>query len=87
MYSLDIRPSLQKKLAKLGRKNSLQAKMILKKSKKIIQNPHHFKNLRSPLQHLKRVHIDKHFVLVFSVNESEKLITLENFDHHDKIYR
>ena len=53
----------------------------------ILKNSHRFKNLRSPLQHLKRVHIDQHFVLTFSVDEISKTVTFEDFDHHDNIYR
>lgn len=33
----------------------------------------------------KRVHIDKHFV--FSVDEDCKTVTLEDFDHHNNIYK
>jgi YafQ family addiction module toxin component len=86
MYSLIIDSELDKKLEKLYKKNRKQVEMIFKKSEEIIQNPNHYKNLRKPLQHWKRVHIDKHFVLTFSVNEETKTITLEDFDHHDNIY-
>jgi len=61
--------------------------IIGKKVKEIIQNPHRYKNLRSPLNGWKRVHIDKHFVLAFSVNENTKTVTLEDYDHHDNIYK
>ena len=30
-----------------------------------LNNPQHYKNLRKPLQHLKRIHVDKSFVLTF----------------------
>ena len=86
MYSLSIRPELDKKLAKLHQKNRKQFDIIMKKAEEIIQNPDHYKNLRAPLQHWKRVHIDKHFVLTFSVNKETKTITLEDLDHHDNIY-
>jgi len=39
------------------------------------------------MQHLKRVHIDKSFVLVFSVDESNKKVIIEEYDHHDRIYK
>jgi YafQ family addiction module toxin component len=87
MYDLDINPDLKKKLTKLAKKNPKQTKIIVNKSQEIIQNPHHYKNLRAPLQHWKRVHIDKHFVLVFSVDEENKVVTLQDFDHHDNIYK
>jgi YafQ family addiction module toxin component len=85
-YSLEIKPSLDKKLEKLVKKNKKQYSRIIGKAEEIILNPNHYKNLRKPLQHLKRVHIDKHFVLTFSVDEKSKTVTLEDFDHHDNIY-
>ena len=87
MYKLEIRPSLQKKLEKLAKKNSKQAEIIVKKSEEIVLNPQHYKNLRAPLNHWKRVHIDKHFVLTFSVDENTKTVILEDYEHHDVIYR
>ena len=86
MYVIQIRPSLRKKLEKLGKKNPKQAEIIAKKSEEIIVNPNRYKNLRAPLNNWKRVHIDKHFVLAFSVNEDSKTVILEDYDHHDNIY-
>ena len=86
MYSLDIKPELDKKLARLYTENRRQYEIIMKKAAEIVQNPQHYKNLRAPLQHLKEVHIDKHFVLTFSVDENTKTVTLEDFEHHDKIF-
>ena len=87
MYSLLIRPELDKKLSKLIKKNRKQYEIIMKKAGEIILNPQHYKNLRAPLQHWKEVHIDKHFVLTFSVDENTKTVTLEDYDHHDKIFK
>ena len=87
MYSLKIMPSLDRKLKKLVKKNRMQYEIIMKKAQEIVINPQHYKNLRAPLQHLKEVHIDAHFVLTFSVDENSKTVTLEDFDHHDKIFR
>ena len=86
MYSLKIKPSLDRKLKKLVKKNRMQYEIIMKKAQEIVINPQHYKNLRAPLQHLKEVHIDAHFVLTFSVDENIKTVTLEDFDHHDKIF-
>lgn len=90
MYSLYIKPELDKKLAKLYKKNRKQYDIIMNKAEEIVQNPQHYKNLRSPLQHLKEVHIDKHFVLhfvlTFFVDENIKTVTLEDFEHHDDIF-
>lgn len=87
MYSLDIDEELLKKLNKLKKKNRKQAEIILKKAKEILNDPHRYKNLRKPLNMWKRVHIDKHFVLTFSVNETNETVTLEDYDHHDNIYK
>ena len=86
-YSLSIKPELDKKLSKLIKKNRKQYEIIMKKAEDIVNNPQHYKNLRAPLQHLKEVHIDKHFVLTFSVDENAKKVTLEDFDRHDKIFK
>jgi len=85
MYSLKIDEKLLKKLEKLKKKDRKQVEIILKKAEEIVQN--HYKNLRVPLQHWKRVHIDSSFVLAFSVDENTKTVTLEDYDHHNNIYR
>jgi YafQ family addiction module toxin component len=87
MYSLDIRPDLMRKLEKLRKKNKKQVEIILKKADEIVKDPSRYKNLRAPLNMWKRVHIDKHFVLTFSVDEKTKTVLLEDYDHHDNIYR
>ena len=86
MYFLKIRPELDRKLDKLFKKNRKQYEIIMKKAQEIIKTPNHYKNLRAPLQNWKEVHIDKHFVLTFSVDENSKSLTLEDFNHHDNIF-
>ncbi len=86
MYEYVFRKSLEKILQKISKKNPKQVLIIGKKINEVILNPNHYKNLRKPLQHLKRVHIDKSFVLVFSVDEKTKTIIFEDYDHHDNIY-
>lgn len=86
MYSLNIDEELLKKFEKLSKKNKKQIEIILKKVEEILKNPHRYKNLRAPLNSWKRVHIDKHFVLTYSINEENKLVTLEDYDHHNNIY-
>ena len=87
MYSYELRKSVEKIFFKLAKKNSKQLMIIEKKIQEIRENPQHYKNLRKPLQHLKRVHIDKSFVMVFSVDENKKHIIIENYDNHDNIYK
>ena len=86
MYFLKIRSELDSKFEKLAKKNKKQLEIILNKADEIVKDPHRYKNLRAPMNDLKRVHIDKHFVLVFSIDEEAKTVTLEDYDHHDNIY-
>jgi mRNA-degrading endonuclease RelE of RelBE toxin-antitoxin system len=83
-------PKLQKKIDKLIIKDKTRAKKFKKKISEILrhneQTINHYKNLKRPLQHLKRVHIDSHFVLTFEFKEQEKLIIFTDFEHHDRIY-
>ncbi|MCX5803848.1 MAG: type II toxin-antitoxin system RelE/ParE family toxin [Proteobacteria bacterium] len=72
MYRLAIKEGLDKKLKKLKRKDP---------------EPHHFKPLRKPLQNKRRVHIGGSFVLVYEINEEQKIVTLLDFDHHDNVYK
>jgi len=87
MYSIGFRKSVEKEFLKLGKKNPKQLEIILSKIEEIRENPHRYKNLRRPLQHLKRVHIDRSFVLVFSVDEEKGMVIIEDYDHHDRIYK
>ena len=86
MYTYELRKSVEKIFFKLAKRNPKQLEIIYDKIREIIQNPHHYKNLRKPLQHLKRVHIDKSFVLTYSVEEIRKVVIIEDYDHHDKVY-
>jgi len=84
MYKIEIRESLNSIFDKLSKKDKKQ--IISRKIQEVIQNPNHYKNLKYPLQHLKRVHIGKSHVLTFSVDKNTKTVIFEDYDHHDRIY-
>ncbi len=86
-YSIILSNKVDKVFFKLVKKDREQYYAAVKKIKEIKENPQHYKNLHPPLAHLKRVHIMKSFVLIFSVDEKNKIITLEDYEHHDKIYK
>jgi YafQ family addiction module toxin component len=85
MYSYELRKTVEKIFLKLAKKNPKQLEMI-QKIDEVVVDPHRYKNLRSPLQHLKRVHIDRHFVMTFSVDEKTLTVIIEDYDHHDNVY-
>ncbi len=88
MYQYKIQPSLQKIMLKLFKKDNQTRERLINKIQEIVnsEDVEHYKNLKKPLQHLKRVQI-REMVLVFKYDKKEKLIYFENFKHHDKIYR
>jgi mRNA-degrading endonuclease RelE of RelBE toxin-antitoxin system len=77
----------RKKLAKLYKKDKRRYEALMGKIEELLacEDPEHYKNLRAPLQHLKEVHFNSHFVLTFKYLKNEDLIELIDFDHHDKI--
>lgn len=87
MYKLVIREKVDKRFFKLSKKNKPLMKIVDKKILQIRENPYRFKPLRKPLQNKRRVHIGKSFVLIYSINETKKIVTIEHFDHHDFIYK
>ena len=87
MYNLEVRKFVEEIFAKLAKKNPKQLEIIDKKIKQILENPNRFKPLRFPLAGMRRVHIDKNFVLIYSIDERTKTIILEDYNHHDKVYK
>lgn len=88
MYALSIKPEADKTFKKLAKKNPKQLGIISKKIEGIRRNPlHKYKPLRKPLQSYNRVHIDKHFVLIFKIDHENKLVDIYYYDHHDNVYQ
>ncbi len=84
----EIKPNLLDILSKLRKKDKEAYEQIYKKIEEIINgNPEHYKNLRYDLKRLKRVHIKKSFVLVFSYDKEEQFISFLDYDHHDNIFK
>ena len=87
MYKLAIKENLDRKFKKLKKKDREMLVLIDRKVQEILDNPYRFKSLKKPLQNKRRVHIGGSFVLIYEVNEDEKIVTLLDFDHHDNIYK
>lgn len=86
MYALNVKPIADKIFFKLSKKNPSQLKILNKKINEILFNPTGYKFLRKPLNGFNRVHIDKHFVLIFSVNHTTKIVDIHYYAHHDSVY-
>ena len=87
MYFHEIKPHLKKVLEKLSKKDKSMFEQVLKKIDENIKSESidRYKNLRHDMKDSKRVHIG-HFVLVFSFDRAQNLVSFEDYDHHDAIY-
>jgi len=86
MYSLEVREGVDRLFSKLFKKDKVSMNYIDKKIKEILENPYHFKPLRAPMQNFRRVHIGN-FVLIYSIDENNRKIIIEKYEHHDRVYR
>ena len=87
MYKLAVKESLDKKFKRLQKRDKEMLRLINRKVQDILEDPYRFKPLRKPLQNKRRVHVGGSFVLIYEINEKEKLVTLFDFDQHDNIYK
>jgi mRNA-degrading endonuclease RelE of RelBE toxin-antitoxin system len=75
------------KLAKLKKKDAKHFEIVSKKMDWILSNPGHmYKYLHYNMKGVNRVHIG-HFVLNFTIDHTSKIISFEDYDRHDKIYK
>ena len=86
MYDIEIREHLDRTFRKLAKKDRRQMEAIMKKIQEIVQDPHAYKPLRFPLAGKRRVHIGS-YVLLFTIDEARKTVVLEDYEHHDRVYR
>jgi mRNA-degrading endonuclease RelE of RelBE toxin-antitoxin system len=89
MRKFSTEDNLKSKLIKLCKRDKVTYEALMKKMDEILncEDVNHYKNLRKPLQDLKRVHIKGPFIMTFKYLESENKIVFYDFDHHDKIYK
>lgn len=86
MYKIKVRKEVERVLKKLAKKDKISSIYISKKVKEIQENPYRFKPLKKPLQGFWRVHIGN-FVLIYSIDEQNKTVTIERYKHHDEVYK
>ncbi len=85
-YQLEVDDRLKKIFEKLKKKDTLQASILKRKIKEILENPRIGKPLTANMTGQKRVHV-RHFVLTYEILEDEKKVRLLDYDHHDKVYK
>jgi len=86
-YEVEIRDHLYRLFEKMRKTERRKLEIINKKVVEISGNPYRYKPLKAPMQNMRCVHIAGSFVLIFSIDEKRKTITLEEFAHHDEAYR
>jgi YafQ family addiction module toxin component len=86
VYSLEVVEKVDRTLKKLQKKDLAQFEVLCRKIPEILENPQQFKPLKSPMQHMRRVHIGS-FVLVYDIDEARKVVTIRRYEHHDNVYK
>ena len=86
-YSLEVAENLNKVFGKIAKKDKTTFEAVNKKVNEILENPHHYKPLRAPMQNKRRIHISGSFVLIFTIDEDRKVVQLLEFEHHDMAYK
>ena len=88
MFTYDISDDLRKKLDKLGKRDKVLALAFYKKVQEIINRDERtinaYKNLRSPMNEYKRIHLTDNYILLFAVER--KHIVFVDIMHWDKVY-
>jgi YafQ family addiction module toxin component len=86
LYSLEVVETVDKIFKKLEKKDRAQFDSIVKNVNEILGNPQQFKPLKSPMQHMRRVHVGS-FVLVYDIDDARKVVMLRRYEHHDRVYK
>ncbi len=86
-YKLAIKKSLDKRLAKLARRDRALLRAVWKKVERLRTDPRIGKPLRAPMQNLRRVHLPGSYVLVYAIDEAQRTVTLIDLAPHDRVYR
>jgi YafQ family addiction module toxin component len=87
IYRKQIDRGLVSILKKLSKKDRKLFDAAMKKIEEVSANPQRYKPLRYDLKGRRRVRLEKSFVLVFSIDEEERIVTFLDLQHHDEVYR
>lgn len=88
MFSFDLTDILKKKLDKLAKKDKVLAQIFYRKLNEIISRDEDginaYKNLKSPMNEFKRIHLTDNYILLFKVEK--KHIVFVDIKHWDYVY-
>jgi len=86
MYLLEKDEQCKREIRKLTSKNKALSDALAAKLNQILENPYHFKPLSNVLAGSRHVHVMRHFVLIYDIDENGKKVLLRRFSHHDEAY-
>ena len=90
MFRYDITDKLKKKLFKLAKRDRVLAKIFKRKLLEVISHDKNsistYKNLRSPLNEYKRIHLTDNYILLFAVNLEKNHVLFVDILHWDCAY-
>ena len=91
MFKYQLSDKLKGIIRVLNKKARKRSLILAEKIQEIVKNDlktiERYKNLRRDLKDYKRVHIDRHFVLIFRVDKEKNFILFSDFDHHGNVYK
>jgi len=90
MFNYDLTDELRKKLEVLCKKDKVLAEIFYKKIQEITNRDekgiNSYKNLKSPLNEFKRIHLTSNYILLFSADINKNRIVFVDIMHRDKVY-
>lgn len=91
MFRYILTDELAKKLGVLCKRDKILAQTFKRKLLEVINRDertiNEYKNLKSPLNEYKRIHLTGNYILLFSVEQKNNLIVFVDIMHRDKVYK
>lgn len=88
MFTYDISDTLRAKLERLAKKDKILAQNFYKKLQEVVNRDektiHAYKNLKSPLNEYKRIHLTSNYILLFAVKGNH--IVFVDIRHWDDMF-
>ena len=86
IYTIQLEKDLELRLKKMKKKDPTIYTRMVNKIVKLSDNPYLGKPLKRILKGKWRVHIGS-FVLIYTIDETQRTITFLEFEHHDRAYK